>query len=192
MSAEAIMELEADPDLGPLIDAHGELVLEPAEDPFERLITSIIRQQVSMASARAIRERVFARVEITPEGVANADPEVLQDAGLSGQKAEYVRNIAEAFLENGYGPTYFSGMDDDAVLAELTDIRGVGVWTGKMFLMFCLGREDVFPVEDLGIRKGMWTLFGDDMDQSDMLTVAQRWQPYRSYASLYIWRAVEE
>lgn len=192
MSEAAIAALRADPTLRPLIEEHGPLTIDPHEDTFERLVIAIIRQQVSMASARAIRGRVFDRFEITPDGIASADREELRDAGLSRQKAEYIQNIANAYLENGYGREYFAGMDNDDVLAEITSIRGIGPWTGKIYLMFCLGREDVFPVEDLGIRKGMWALYGDELSQSDMVEKAEPWRPYRSYASRYVWRAYEE
>lgn len=191
MSTEAISVLRSDPNLQPVIEEHGELTLEPAEDTFERLVVSIIRQQVSMASARAIEERVFDRFEITPEAIIATEQELLKDAGLSGSKAEYIQNIAEAYLEYEYGHEYFAGMDNDAVVSKLTSIRGVGEWTGKMFLMFSLGREDVFPVEDLGIRKGMWELFNEDIDRTEMYEIAEQWKPYRSYASLYLWRAYE-
>jgi len=183
--------LRDDPDLGPLVDEHGELAVEPHEDPFERLVVSIVRQQVSMDAAAAIRGRLFDAVEVTPEAVVAADPRVLRDAGLSSQKSEYVRNVAEAFTERGYDRDYFRELTDDAVHDELTSIAGVGPWTANMFLMFGLGREDVFPVGDLGIRKGMQALFGEDTTRAEMREVAERWQPYRSYASLYVWRAYE-
>jgi DNA-3-methyladenine glycosylase II len=183
--------LRDDPELGPLVDEHGELALDPADDPFERLVVSIVRQQVSMDAAAAIRERLFDSVAVTPEGVAGADPAVLRDAGLSGQKTEYVRNVAEAFRDEGWDRDYFADLSDDAVREELTAVRGVGDWTAEMFLMFALGREDVFPVGDLGIRKGMQALYGDDLKRDDMRDVAERWRPYRSYASLYVWRAYE-
>jgi DNA-3-methyladenine glycosylase II len=183
--------LREDPDLGPLVDEHGELAVEPHDDPFERLVVSIVRQQVSMDAAAAIRERLFDAVEPTPEAFAAADPEVLRDAGLSASKVEYVRNVAEAFTERGYGHDYFRELSDEAVHDELTSIAGVGPWTADMFLMFALGREDVFPVGDLGIRKGMQSLFGEDTTRAEMRDVAERWQPYRSYASLYVWRAYE-
>jgi DNA-3-methyladenine glycosylase II len=183
--------LRDDPDLGPLVDEHGEVVVEPHEDPFERLVVSIVRQQVSMDAAAAIRERLFDAVDATPEAMAAADPAVLRDAGLSSQKVEYVRNVADAFTERGYDRDYFRELTDDAVHDELTSIAGVGPWTANMFLMFGLGREDVFPVGDLGIRKGMQVLFGEDTTRAEMREVAERWQPYRSYASLYVWRAYE-
>ncbi|SEV89058.1 DNA-3-methyladenine glycosylase family protein [Halobacterium jilantaiense] len=183
--------LRDDPDLGPLVDEHGALVVEPHADPFERLVVSIVRQQVSMDAADAIEQRLFDAVEATPEAMAAADPAVLRDAGLSSQKTEYVRNVAEAFTERGYDHDYFRDLTDDAVRDELTSISGVGPWTADMFLMFGLGREDVFPVGDLGIRKGMQSLFGEGTTRAEMRDIAERWQPYRSYAALYVWRAYE-
>jgi DNA-3-methyladenine glycosylase II len=186
--------LRSDSALGPVVDAHGELTLDPAEDLFERLVTSILRQQVSMASAAATRERLFEAVEVTPTGVLAADEQVLKDAGLSRQKTRYVRNVAEAFHERGYDRDHFAAMDDEAVVAELTEITGVGQWTAEMQLMFALGREDVFPVGDLGIRKGMTTLHPelDREDRAAMVERSERWRPYRSYASLYLWRIKED
>ena len=183
--------LAADPALAPLIERYGRLELEPAEDMFRRLVVSILRQQVSMASAAATEERLFDAVEVTPAGVLAADPETLRECGLSRQKTSYVRNAAEAFAST-YDRAYFEGMDDDAVIAELTEITGVGEWTARMQLLFSLGRPDVFPVGDLGVRKGMRVLFGDGMDRDGMCERAERWRPYRSYATLYLWRLDED
>ncbi|WP_121822324.1 DNA-3-methyladenine glycosylase family protein [Halostella salina] len=189
---EAHEYLAEDDVLGPLVDEVGALQLDPAEDLYRRIVVSILRQQVSMASAAATRERLFDAVEPTPEEMLEADEEVLRDAGLSRQKATYVRNVAEAFIEEGYDREYFADLDDDAVVEELTSIKGVGDWTANMQLMFALGREDVFPVGDLGIRKGMKTLYDEEMSRAEMVEAAERWRPYRSYASLYLWRATED
>lgn len=184
--------LRDDPELGPLVEAHGPIDLEPADDPFARLVVSIINQQLSVASAAAIRERVFDRFEVTPAGLLGADAEALRDAGLSGQKIEYVRNVARAFEEGRISRQQLEPMSDAEVIATLTEIRGVGTWTAKMALIFVLGREDVFPVEDLGIRKAMALLYGfDEDDRAGMVEHAERWRPYRSYASRYLWRAVD-
>ena len=185
--------LRSDEYLGPLVERHGPVEVEPAEDFFQRFVVSILRQQVSMESAAATRERLFESVEVTPNGILAADKQVLRDAGLSRQKTQYVRNVAEAFDEEGYSRAYFEGMDDDEVRAELTEIPGVGPWTADMQLLFSLGRPDVFPVGDLGIRTGMARLF-DDLaveDRAVMRERSERWKPYRSYASLYLWRATE-
>ncbi|MFC7019124.1 MULTISPECIES: DNA-3-methyladenine glycosylase family protein [Haloarcula] len=192
MSDSPHRTLRTDDDIGPLVEAHGELTLEPAADLFERLVVSILRQQVSMASAAATRERLFDAVSVTPESVLAADDALLRDAGLSRQKTRYVNEVAEAFRREGYSIEYFDGMSNDAVRAELTDITGVGRWTADMQLMFALGREDVFPVGDLGIRKGFRAVVGDVEDRAAMAAYAETWAPYRSYASLYLWRAGED
>ncbi len=183
--------LRNDAYIGPLIERYGRLELEPAEDMFERLVVSVLRQQVSMASAEATRERLFEAVEVTPEGVLTAETETLRECGLSRQKAGYVHNIAEAFASE-YDSAYFEALDDDDVIEELTDIKGVGEWTAQMQLLFSLGRPDVFPVGDLGVRKGMEMLFDDEMSREEMVDRAERWKPYRSYATLYLWRVDED
>ncbi|WP_225334404.1 DNA-3-methyladenine glycosylase family protein [Halomicrobium urmianum] len=189
---EAHDRLREDDHLRPLVEEHGELTLEPAEDFYQRFVTSILRQQVSMASAAATRERLFEAVEVTPEGILEADVDVLRDAGLSQAKARYVENVAEAFVERGYSSESFADMSDDAVIDELTTVTGVGEWTAHMQLMFSLGREDVFPVGDLGIRKGIRNVVDPDLTRAEMVDYSERWSPYRSYASLYLWRAQDD
>lgn len=188
---EAMSVLRQDTALEPYISDHGPLSLEPAEDLYERLVVSLIRQQVSMDAAAAIRERLFEEYDATPETMAAADPERLAAAGLSEAKVEYVKATADAFLDQGYSREFFQEMDDEEVLEELTAIRGVGPWTGKMFLMFGLGRQDVFPVEDLGVRRGIELVCETEMTRGEMKDRATEWAPYRSYASLYLWRAYE-
>ncbi len=183
--------LRSDVHLGPLVERYGRLELDPAEDMFRRLIVSVLRQQVSMASAAATRSRLFDRVEVTPSGILAADPDTLRECGLSRQKTNYARNIAEAF-DGGYDRAYFEPLDDEAVIEELTSIKGVGGWTARMQLLFSLGRPDVFPVGDLGVRKGMRALLEDELTRAEMVTEAERWAPYRSYATLYLWRVDED
>ncbi|QPV62609.1 DNA-3-methyladenine glycosylase 2 family protein [Halosimplex litoreum] len=191
MTADPIEELADDQVLGPVVDEHGPVSIEPADDLYERLVVSLIRQQVSMDAAAAIRERLFDAVEVTPESVVEADHAELHDAGLSEAKADYAKSAANAFLTHEWDRDTFADTSDDAVRAELTDVHGVGPWTADMFLLFGLGREDVFPVGDLGICEGMDRLFDADMTRAEMTDAAERWAPYRSYASLYLWRAVE-
>jgi DNA-3-methyladenine glycosylase II len=144
-----------------------------------------------MAAATAIRERLFERFEVTPTTMLAADNQALQEIGLSAAKAEYVTAAAERFERRGYDHAYFAGEDDGAVIEELTSIHGVGPWTAKMFLLFCLGRSDVFPVEDLGIRSGMHEVVDPELTRADMRARAAQWAPYRSYASLYLWQVTE-
>lgn len=174
-------------DLAPLVDTYGELALDPADDIFHRLVVSVVNQLISTEAARTIRGRLFDRFEVTPEGMLAADSDALREVGLSGQKVEYVKNIARWFDEETVTRDRFTDMSDNEVVADLTAIRGVGDWTANMFLMFGLGREDVFPVGDLAVRRGMESLFGE-MTRSEMRTRAEQWAPYRSYAALYIWQ----
>lgn len=192
MDDHAHNHLQSDPTLGPIVQEHGKLSIGPAENTFERLTTSIINQQLSSASAAAIRKRVFDRFEITPAALMDADHAKLRETGLSGQKIEYIKNIAQAYQSKNLGVDYFQDMDDETVIQELSKIKGVGTWTAKMYLMFCLGREDVFPVEDLGIRRGMEILFDEDMSRNEMQAASKDWRPYRSYASRYVWRVNDD
>jgi len=182
--------LRSDPHIGPLVEEHGEIELEPAENPFERLVVSIVNQQLSTQSAAAIRDRLFEQFTVEPQPLLDADEDALRAVGLSAQKVDYVRNVAERFLADDLSAAAFAAMSDEEVVEELTGIHGVGVWTAKMFLIFVLAREDVFPVEDLGIRRGMEALYGD-LTRGEMREQAETWRPYRSYASRYVWRVVD-
>lgn len=180
----------AEPQFAALIEEHGPLEPRVADDPFRRLVLAIVNQQLSVASAAAIRGRLLERFEITPESLLGAEAEELTSVGLSRRKAEYVRGIAAAFLEDELTRAAFDAMSDDEVIERLVRIRGIGTWTAKIFLMFALGRPDVFPIEDLGIRRGMTNLFGE-LDEAGMLEVAERWRPERTRAALYVWRAAD-
>jgi DNA-3-methyladenine glycosylase II len=147
----------------------------------------VVNQLISTEAARTIRDRLFERFEITPAALLAADEDELRDVGLSGQKVEYIKNIARWFRDEEVTRERFTEMTDSEVAADLTQIRGVGDWTANMFLMFGLGREDVFPVGDLAIRRGMEALFGE-MTRGEMRTKAEAWAPYRTYASLYVWQ----
>lgn len=186
-----VLVLQEDAYLQPLVDMCGPLQLVPANDPFARLILSICRQQVSIDAADAIIRRLFDRFEVIPQALAQADEAALRDVGLSRQKSQYVKAIARAHLEHGYDRAYFSDASDEEVIQEVTTIRGVGPWTAKMYLIFCLERHDVFPIEDLGIRRAMEKHVEADMTRTAMCEFATRWQPYRTYASLYLWEAME-
>jgi DNA-3-methyladenine glycosylase II len=189
--ADAHDALRADEYLAPVVTEHGPLRLESADDLYRRIVISILRQQVSMASAAAVRERLFDRVDVTPSDILRTDDDVLREVGLSRQKTRYLNTVAQAFQAEGYSKAYFTDWDDDAIREELTSITGVGPWTANMQLLFTFGRPDVFPVGDLGIRQGMEHLFRTEMSRATMVERAERWRPYRSYATLYLWRVQE-
>lgn len=189
--AEAV--LRTDPVMADLLERHDPYT-ERDRRPFERLCVSIVNQQLSTASAAAVRERVFEELgEVTPSRVLAADPEALRDAGLSASKVEYMRNAATAFKEDDLTPAGLAGRDDEAVVDRLTEIRGVGQWTAEMYLIFVLERPDVLPLGDLAVRNGIQALYGDGegMSRAEMRSVADAWRPYRSHGTRYVWAAYE-
>lgn len=195
MNEEIERTLRRDPTLATLIDRHGRVAVEPADDEFRRLCVSIINQQLSTASATAIRERAFAVVDddVTPERVLDADVDRLRDAGLSETKVRYLRAASRAFRERDLTREGLSELDDTAVIEELTTITGIGEWTARMYLLFVLGREDVLPLGDLAVRRGIEELYndGEALSRAEMREIAEAWRPYRSYGTRYVWTEYE-
>src|SRR6056297_2874026 len=193
MNDRVAATLREDPTMARLIDRHGPLTVEPAGDEFARLCTSVVNQQLSTASAAAIHER-FVDVlgaDPTPDLVLAADEDDLREAGLSGTKVEYLRNVAAAFRDGDRDLTRqgLADASDEAVVKALTAIRGVGEWTARMYLIFALGREDVLPLGDLAVRRGFERVYGDgaELSRGEMRDIAEAWRPYRSYGTRYIW-----
>jgi len=183
--------LRADPVMADLIETHGRLTLQPADDEFRRLVVSIVNQQLSTASATAIRERLFDHLgAVTPATVLAAPRDALREVGLSGTKVDYLRNAAEAFRDRDLTRAGLADHDDEAAIDELTAITGIGRWTAEMYLLFVLGREDVLPLGDLAIRRGIESLYGCD-SRDEMRAAADAWRPYRSYGTLYVWEHYE-
>ena len=145
-----------------------------------------------MTAADAIFDRLESAVMLTPEEIQAATVETFLDIGLSRSKAQTLDALAMEWRDNGWTQDYFSSLDNPAVIETLTAIRGVGPWTAKMALMFGLGRPDVWPIEDLGIRRGMESLFDDELDRANMIGRAEGWRPYRSVAALHIWEFSDE
>ncbi|WP_066417770.1 DNA-3-methyladenine glycosylase family protein [Halorubrum aethiopicum] len=189
--------LREDPTMAALVDRHGRLAVEPADDEFARLCTSIVNQQLSTASAAAIHERFLGVLggDPTPDRVLAADEDALRDAGLSRTKVEYLRSAATAFRDGERDLTRegLADVDDDAVVEALTEIRGVGEWTARMYLIFALGREDVLPLGDLAVRKGIERVYndGEELSRTEMREIAEAWRPYRSYGTRYVWAEYE-
>lgn len=187
-----VASLRTDDHLGPIVESVGPLESLPHEPFFERFVRSIIRQQVSMASATAIENRLHEAITVSPEQILEADTPTLREVGLSERKIATIRGVAERFETNTWDRATFRGRSGRVVIEELTSVTGVGVWTAKMQLIFSLGRPDVFPVEDLGIRRAMESLWDEDMTRDEMRTAAERWAPYRSDASRYLWKANDD
>ena len=173
-------------------------VVEPFEIHSHRpyfwvLCSSILSQQVSGASARAVINRVRAlHPDLrfpTPEAILATSEKKLLGAGVSRQKRRYLYALAEAFNDGGLGRVRWSRLTDAEIIERLTAIVGIGRWTAEMFLMFSMRRRDVFPIDDLGIRKGMERFFGVP-EAPAMIERAERWRPYRTVASVYLWRGL--
>lgn len=187
---------QRDPVLARLIAAVDLPALPPVKGPFETLVEAVVSQQVSTKAAEA----VFARVrrltanQMKPEALLAADDRALRGAGLSRQKVRYIRALAEAFAGDPERYQNLHTCDDAEVVAALTEITGIGVWTAEMFLIFHLLREDVFPVGDLGIRRAVARYIfseNENPDKSAMIARAEIWRPYRSVASLCLWKATD-
>jgi DNA-3-methyladenine glycosylase II len=182
-----------DPVLRPLIRQVGPCGLRWRGDPYRYLVRGVLYQQLAGAAASAIERRFRAefggRIP-APARLIEASPQRLRSVGLSRQKAAAVRSIAEAFLDGTVSARKLPRMGDEEVIEAVTQIRGVGVWTAHMLLMFSLGRPDVLPVGDYGVRKAAWDLYNLDALPSpqELETLARPWQPYRSVASWYLWR----
>ena len=164
---------------------------------FWSLCRSIIYQQISGKAAKTISDRFLllfrSGTNIQPREVLDIDINSLYSVGLSRQKASYMKNIAEAFVNKLINNENFIMMNDEEILKQLTIINGVGRWTAEMFLIFTLRRSDVFPLTDLGVQKGFQIVYSlDELPTIDYMSEkAEKWKPYRTIVTLYLWNAVE-
>ena len=192
---DAVELLRADPQLRSVVDSVGPIELRSKRPYFWTLCRAILAQQVSSAAARTITARVQALYpeerHPRPHSILDTSSQRLREAGVSRQKARYLRALAEAFVHGSLKNVVFSKLDDVEVLDRLTQIVGIGRWTAEMFLIFSLRRPDVFPIDDLGIRRGMRTLFGSEQAEA-AIQRAEPWRPFRTVACLYLWRAVSD
>jgi DNA-3-methyladenine glycosylase II len=185
----------ADPVLGGVIRAwHGHGHLSSRGDPFTTLARSIVGQQISVKAAQAVWLR-FERAAgtVAPARVARMRLATLTKAGLSGRKAEYVRDLAGHFVRGSVDPAHWPALDDEAVIAELVQVRGIGRWTAEMFLIFNLLRPDVFPVDDLGLLKAisLHCAGGRAVGRGEALAIGEGWRPWRTAATWYLWRSLD-
>jgi DNA-3-methyladenine glycosylase II len=165
-------------------------------DAYGTLVRSIVGQQVSTKAARAIFERLtdlFGGHTPTPRQLLDADPETVRAAGLSRPKVAYLRDLAERVEDGELDLQRLAELPDEDVAAQLTAVKGLGPWTVDMFLIFHLGRPDVLPVGDLGIRRAAQVAYGLEElpDAEELKRIAEPWRPWRSLASLYLWRSLD-
>lgn len=184
-----------DPVIGRLIQAYGNCNRPTVDDPFAALCRSIVAQQLSTRAAEAIWERFiqyFGAIP-SPKDVLNAKPSELRSLGLSTQKIRYLRDLAGKAVEKTVlDLSKLGSMDDEVVVKTLVQVKGIGVWTAQMFLIFGLGRPDVWAVDDLGLRKAVQNLFELPVlpDTDQIVEKGERWRPYRTVASLYLWKSL--
>ncbi|NEX62640.1 DNA-3-methyladenine glycosylase family protein [Noviherbaspirillum galbum] len=177
-----------------LIPQFGDMQLVGRADPFVTLARSIIGQQISVKAAEAVWQRfLLACTKCTPAQVIKTGPEALSACGLSKRKAEYVLDLADHFKEKRVHADKWADMDDEQVIGELIQIRGIGRWTAEMFLIFNLLRPNILPLDDLGLLKGISMNYfsGEPVTRSDAREVAANWEPWRTVATWYLWRSLD-
>jgi DNA-3-methyladenine glycosylase II len=185
----------ADPVMGDLIERVGPFAMTLRRARFQSLARSILAQQISTSAATSIRRRLVAHLGgcLTAERLARESPERLRTAGVSPQKAGYLLDLSRKVATGEVRLDHLHRLSDGAVIEELTRVKGIGVWTAQMFLMFCLGRLDVFPHGDLGIRTALKNLYRlkQHPDEKTACRIASPWRPYATMASWYCWRSLE-
>ncbi|MGM3276021.1 DNA-3-methyladenine glycosylase 2 family protein [Ralstonia sp. 24A2] len=177
-----------------IIPAYGPAHLASRGDPFVTLARSIVGQQISVKAAQSVWERVVAACpKLVPAQFLRAGQEKLAGCGLSKRKAEYILDLADHFRNGTVHVAKWAEMDDEDVIAELTQIRGIGRWTAEMFLMFNLMRPNVLPLDDIGLINAISQNYfsGEPVTRSEAREVAANWEPWRTVATWYMWRSLD-
>lgn len=180
--------------LARIADRVGYLKIPLHEDYYEALIRSIISQQISWSAANAILkkfEALYGGKLPTPAQFLRTRERKVRSAGISPQKYSYIKDLAQKIEDGRVELAKFEKMADDDIVDELDDVRGIGRWTAEMFLIFSLGRTDVWPVDDLGIRHAVMSVYSlkKEPDRIEMVQMGEKWRPYRSIAALYLWHS---
>jgi DNA-3-methyladenine glycosylase II len=185
---------KSDPKLKPILDARGVLKFNPEGEPFESLVESILSQQLAGAAASAIIRKVralFPGGELEAKRVHRIDPKKLRAAGVSPQKLTYLKDLAARVVEGRLDLEALESMSDEEIIEVLDEVKGIGPWTVHMFLIFTLGRPNVLPVDDYGIRMSVQRIYGLPAlpKKAEIEKLAESWHPYSTVASLYLWHA---
>lgn len=193
--SQAVAELsERDSVMAELARRYPGVALVSRGEPFTTLVRSIVGQQISVKAADSVWRKIQVTFpELTPEIILNAEVLALRACGLSARKSEYLVDLARHFQENRIHIEQWSTMSDADLISELTSVRGIGVWTAEMFLIFNQLRPDVWPVDDIGLQKAVARFFFHDERPSrqHLLAFGERWRPWRSVATWYLWRSLD-
>jgi DNA-3-methyladenine glycosylase II len=186
---------KSDPVLSAIIERVGAYKIQYREPVFQTLVRSIVYQQLSGKAAATIFGRLADAVgePFTPQAILRLTPVRMRKLGLSRQKIEYIRDLAKRTLAGEIDFTALDKLTDEEIIERMTAVKGVGVWTVHMFLMFALRRPNVLPVGDLGVRSAIQKAYGLEAmpKHGEVLRIAERWHPYCSVASWYLWRSLE-
>jgi DNA-3-methyladenine glycosylase II len=185
---------ERDAVLRGLIERFRGLALASRGDAFTTLARSVVGQQISVKAARSVWDRLAGRLgEVSPASVSRARTHTLRGSGLSGQKARYLKDLSTKFLDGSLDSTRWHALDDETLIAELMQVKGIGRWTAEMFLMFHLFRPDVLPLADLGLQRAMRLHYnrGRALSDARMRRIGAVWAPWRSVATWYLWRSLD-
>ncbi|MDE1725849.1 MAG: DNA-3-methyladenine glycosylase 2 family protein [Thaumarchaeota archaeon] len=193
---EGVRFLRKDPILGKIIDSVGDYSLKKRNHHFAVLVESIISQQLATRAAEVIFSRfknIYPKFPTAHEILATRKSK-LRSAGLSGMKIEYLKDLARKIDQGQIKMKTLSKMSDEEVISHLTQVKGIGRWTAEMFLIFSLGRQDVLPVHDLGLRKGVQMAFSlpELPKPSEVEELGDGWKPYRSVATWYLWKSLQK
>ncbi|MBY0270711.1 MAG: DNA-3-methyladenine glycosylase [Burkholderiales bacterium] len=184
----------ADPVLGNLILRYKGLTLASRGDAFQTLARSIVGQQISVQAAQSVWNRFAAAAgNMQPKRVLRLSEAQLRGCGLSGQKVKYLRDLSERFAGGALDVARWHTMDDETLITDLTQVKGIGRWTAEMFLIFYLTRPDVFPLGDLGLQRAMSLHYnkGKPLSERRIATLSKLWTPWRSVATWYLWRSLD-
>lgn len=196
MSEEAIKFLKKDPNLAKIICQVGKYRISLVKNPYRSLINAIITQQLSSAAADSISKKFQKLYQGYPKpiDVISTPDSKLRSAGLSQMKVTYIKDLSEKIQSKELRIRSLKDKSDEDVILHLTQVKGIGRWTAEMFLIFSLGRLDVLPVGDLGLKKGMQRLYcmPNLPEKEEIERIARRWRPYRTVATWYIWKSLNQ
>ena len=180
--------------LGKIIKNYPRDFLFTKSDPFYTLSRSIVGQQISVSAAQAVWERFEKKVKkIKPHEVKSIHHMKLKSCGLSRQKITYLKSLSAAFIDKTIQPNKWKNLENEIIINELVQIKGIGRWTAEMFLIFNLCRQDIFPVDDLGLIKGICNCYNIKypITKERAIRMSKKWKPYRSVATWYFWRSLD-
>ena len=186
--------VKKDKKLGKIIQNYPRDFLFTKSDPFYTLCRSIVGQQISVSAAQAVWGRIEKKIKyVKPQTIKDAHFMKLKSCGLSKQKITYLKSLSNAFIQKKIQPRKWNDLENEKIIDELTQIKGIGRWTAEMFLIFNLCRPDIFPVDDLGLIKGICNCYNYKypISKEYAVKISNKWKPWRSVATWYFWRSLD-